>query len=195
MPKGPASSTVGCRGSGAGSFNLPLKTGARVQHPGRRRHQLVTKATASLTCGRRGSGASAFQLALNTQARVAAPRPPASLTYATWPVTSYGTAADITNLCHRAWHAQLVVVGGLVPAPFNLTLNTGARVRHPGRRRHQLMPQGRVSLTCGCRGSGAGALWLALKHGGHGAAARPPASLTYASFRGQLVVRSSRIHT
>ena len=29
-------------------------------------------------------------------------------------------------------------------------------MQRPGRRRHQLMPQGRASSTCGCRGSGAG---------------------------------------
>ena len=106
------------------------------------------------------------------------------LTYAKWPVASSGTVAGINNLCHRAGRAQLVVAGGPAPAPFNLPLNTGARVQHPGRRRHPLMAQGRAALMCCRRGYGAGALCLTLNHGGHGAATRPPASLTYATAPG-----------
>ena len=109
-----------------------------------------------------GSGADTFNL----------------LTCATWPVASSGTVAGINNLCHRAGRAQLVVARVLAPAPFNLPLNTGARVQHPGRRRHPLMAQGRAALTCCRRGSGAGALCLTLNHGSHGAATRPPAPLT-----------------
>ena len=73
-------------------------------------------------------------------------------------LASCGTVAGINNLCHRARRAQLVVAGGLAPAPFNLPLNTGAKGQHPGRRRHPVMPQGQAYSTCCRRGSGAGAL-------------------------------------
>ena len=76
-----------------------------------------------------GSGAGAFNLPLVWRRRPsstfehwgrgAAPRPPASSTDATW-----------VELLQR------VVAGGLVRAPFDLPLNTGAMALRAGRRRH-----------------------------------------------------------
>ena len=41
-------------------FNLPLNTGAKGQHPGRRRHPVMPQGQAYSTCCRRGSGAGAL---------------------------------------------------------------------------------------------------------------------------------------
>ena len=118
---------LGALESGAGAFHLPLNTVARVT---------AARPQASPTYA---TGPGVFQLLvvagglvpalcnvpLHMEARRAAPRSLASLTYAAGPAASCGTAAGVTNLCHRAGRLQLVVAGGLVPAPFNLPLHTG----------------------------------------------------------------------
>ena len=131
--------------------SLPLSTGARVQHPSRRHHQLTPQGRASSTCGCRGSRAGGFNVNLKHGGQ------------------GWNTpAAGVTNLCNRARCLQLVVAGGLAPAPCSSPFNTGGHGASPW------LPASPTHAT----GPGVFNLWLpgvwrrrlhaTLKHGGHG---------------------------
>ena len=177
IPRPPASPTYA---TGPGVFNLwlpgvwhrrrvahPLTRGGTVLHPGCRRHQLMQQGRASSTCGCQGFGAGAFTLPLNTEAMVGAPRPPASATYVTGP--------GVFNL----WLAR-------PPAPLTYATASGASWACNVR-----LPRPIVCARCWVPGVWCRRTQLTLNTVAMFAAARPPASLTYAT-GGSCQLRPSR---